>query len=224
MVHPGIPNEFVMLGVIHRDANLEPLLLRWLKAVRPDVVTLEISRYGLAFRQSRGEDLKLRVHDAVDELLTEGCRIDSQTLDALLAYIALPSEFTVASGFAEERGIPLHLIDMDSPSRSYLGRMEELLAKDNLAKLLCGPGIENGRCERAVARLFLEKGVSLFSYTEEMRARDSHMRDRIRSLMESHGTARFLHICGWQHLSDPLGLYTPLNPRKVFIYDEALCI
>jgi hypothetical protein len=100
--------------------------------------------------------------------------------------------------------------------------MDELLAKDNLAKLLCGPGLENERHEMAAARLFFEKGLSLFPYTDEMRARDGHMRDRIRSLMESRTTGRFLHICGWQHLSDPHGLYAPLNPRKAFIYDEAL--
>lgn len=213
-----------MLGVIHGDAGLEPLLSRWLETVRPDLVTLEFSGYGLAFRQSRGEALKMTVYGAMDELLACGRRIDAQALDALLAYIALPSEFTAASGFAQERGIPLHLVDMDGPSRSYLSRMEELLARENLAKLLCGPAPENGRFEMAAARLFFQKGVTLFSYTEEMRARDGHMRDRIRSLMESHGPTRVLHICGWQHLSDPHGLYAPLNPRKVFIYDKALCV
>ena len=73
----------------------------------------------------------------------------------------------------------------------------------------------------AAARLFFEKGVSLFPYTGQMRARDSHMRDRIQELMESHENARFLHICGWQHLRDPRGLYAPLNPHKVFIHDKA---
>ena len=117
---------------------------------------------------------------------SKGVHIDGETLDALLAYIALPSEFTAASGFAQARGIPLYLVDMDGHSRSHLGRMDELLATENLAKLLCGTAPEGRSFELAAARLFFEKGVSLFSYTEEMRARDSHMRDRIGELMESH--------------------------------------
>ncbi len=211
-----------MIGVIHRDAGLEQPISRWLETVRPDVVTLELSRHGLAFRQSRGEELARRVHGTVDELLAEGHSIEGRALDALLAYIALPSEFTAASGFAQMRGIPLYLVDMDSPSQSYLSHIEELLDKANLINLLCGPAPQSGRFEMAAARLFFEKGVSLFPYTEEMRARDSHMRDRIRELMASHKAACFLHICGWQHLSDPHDLYTPLNPQKAFIYDKAL--
>ncbi len=45
-----------MIGVIHRDVDLEKRLLFWLESVIPDVVTLELSRYGLRFRQSRGEE------------------------------------------------------------------------------------------------------------------------------------------------------------------------
>jgi hypothetical protein len=209
-----------MVGVIHRDAGLEKHLSRWLETVKPDVVTLEFTHHGLVFRQSRGEELVRRVRGVADELVTEGYEIESRALEALLAYIALPLEFTTVSGFAEERGIPFYLVDMGSHSQSYLSRLEELLARDNLVKLLCGPVPETGRFEMTAARLFFEKGLSLFPYTEEMCARDSHMRDRIGELMESHRAARFLHICGWQHLSDPHGLYAPLNPKKAFIYDE----
>lgn len=221
MAHPDTPNRFVMIGVIHRDARLGTLLSRWLESLGPDVVTLEFSLHGLAFRRCYGEDLARRVRGTVDELRSEGHRIDSKALDALLAYIALPSEFTVASGFAERRAIPLHLVDMDSHSRSYLSAMEELVARDNLVKLFGGSSGGTEGVEMAAARLFFEKNVSLFPYTEEMRARDSHMRDRIGKLMESHPHGRFLHICGWRHLCDPCGLYAPLNPQKVFLHDKA---
>jgi hypothetical protein len=213
-----------MIGVIHRVADLEELLFRRMETIGPDVVTLEFSGHGLAFRQARGEEIARRIHGVVDELLAEGYSIDGRALDALLAYVALPSEFTAASRFAQVRGIPLYLVDMDGYSRSHLSCMDELLARENLAKLLCGPPPERERLESAAARLFFEKGVSLFSYTEEMDARDSHMRDRIGELMESHKPARFLHICGWQHLPDPHGLYAPFNPEKAFIYDKALRI
>jgi hypothetical protein len=212
-----------MIGVIHRDADLEKRLLFWLESVDPDMVTLEFSSYGLAFRQSHGAELRKRLIETVDELVTEGCTIDSRSFGELLAYIALPSEFMTASAFAESRGIPLHLVDMDSPSQSHLSLMEELLAKDNLIKLLCTQASGKDRLEPAAARLFFEKGVSLFPYDDEMAARDRHMSDRIRELIDSsHGAACFLHVCGWQHLSDPYGFYAPFNPQKAFIYDKAL--
>ena len=34
-------NEFFMIGVIHRDPDLERLLASWLESVEPDVITLE---------------------------------------------------------------------------------------------------------------------------------------------------------------------------------------
>ena len=212
-----------MIGVIHRDADLEKRLLFWLESVMPDVVTLELSRYGLHFRQSRGEELRKRLTETMDELVAEGCTIDSRSFGDLLAYIALPSEFIAASAFAESRGIPLHLVDMDGLSQSHLGLMENLLAKDNLIKLLCTQASGKDRLELAAARLFFEKGVSLFRYDNEMAARDRHMSDRIKELIDSsHGAPCFLHVCGWQHLSDPYGFYAPFNPQKAFIYDKAL--
>ena len=50
------------------------------------------------------------------------------------------------------------------------------------------------------------------------------MRDEIARLMGRQGLGPFLHVCGWQHLCDPLQLYRELNPTKVFIYDKTLCI
>lgn len=211
-----------MIGLIHRDAGLGKLLAGWLESIQPEVITLELSSYGVAFRQSRGEELTGRLMATVEELNDQGHLINRDALDMLRAYIALPAELVISSGFASPRGIPVHLVDMDRYSKDYLDHMEALLDRANLVKLLCSPEQETTRSEMAVARLFFEKGVALFPYTEEMLARDRHMRDRIGELMDSHGTGRFLHVCGWQHLRDPRGLYTPLNPHKVFVYDKAL--
>jgi hypothetical protein len=213
-----------MVGLIHREADLERLLSRWVETVEPDVITLELSSYGVSFRQSRGDELAGRLRATVEEFVAAGHCVDGPALDMLLAYIDLPSEFTCASDYAARRGVPLYLVDMDGHSRAHLNHMEELIARDNLFKLLCGPPAVKRDFEMAAARLFFEKGVSLLPYTEEMRARDRHMRDRIRGLMDSHGDARFLHICGWQHLRDPYGLYARLDPHKVFIHDKALRI
>ena len=219
---PHRDNRFIMLGLIHRDAEVGPLLSRWMKAWEPDVITLEFSPYGCAFRKSKGADLKERVHKVMEELRAEGRHIDDRALHDVLAFIDLPPEFVAASDFAAGCGIPLHLVDLDLYSRSRLTHMERLVSKENLTTLLCAADARNAQQEMALARLAFRGAVRLFSYTEEMLARDRHMRDRIAELMALHGAPRVLHVCGWQHLADPHGLYAPLDPTKVFIHDETL--
>ena len=211
-----------MLGLIHRDPEVRSLLPRWLEALRPDVITLEFSQHGYRFRKSKGARLSERVREAAYSMGARGRPVDGQALDDLLAYIDLPAEFAAASGYSERRSIPLHLIDMDLYSEVRLSRMDELVRRENLDILLAGPQPQDAGRERALARLFFRQGVRLFTYTEEMGERDRHMRDRIAELMAHPGAPRVLHLCGWQHLADPHGLYSSLGPKKVFIHDEAL--
>jgi hypothetical protein len=221
---PYHPGKFAILGVIHRDREAEPLLARWLDTWRPTVITVEFSRYGLHFRESRGEALKSRVLVAADGMRSRGMAVDQGALDALLAYLAPSFEFIVASSYAARHGYPLYLVDDDRFSRSRLADMEELVSRENLERLLCGPAHDDFRRQKAVARLFFEKGIRTFSYTEEMEVRDRGMRRRIDALVVRHEGAAILHICGWQHLCDPQGIFNSLNPTKVFIYDKALCV
>jgi len=211
-----------MLGLIHRDPEIRSLLTQWMEACTPDVITLEFSPYGYRFRKSKGAGLSEKVRKAAEAMSAGGRLIDTQALDDILAYIDLPPEFVAASGYADGRCIPLHLIDMDLYSRTRLNQMDELVSWDNLVTLTRGPRVGNAGRERALARLFFRGGVRLFSYAEEMHARDCHMRDRIAELMANPCAPRVLHVCGWQHLADPHGLYAPLDPTKVFIHDETL--
>ncbi len=213
---------FVMLGVIHGERSGRALLEGWLESTGPDMVTLEFSCYGLNFRRAAGT-AKRKVGEAIDELRAEGLRIDEAALDALFAYIDLPLEFTAASEYCARRGAHLFLVDMDRFSSAHLTRMDELIAKENLRVLLEPDRCKGGR-QKAMARLFFEKGIKTFPYTEEMRLRDRHMSGRIGRLIKRYAPSRAVHICGWQHLCDPLGLYTALGPKKAFIYDKALCV
>jgi hypothetical protein len=212
-----------MLGVIHGDRDGKALLDEWLESAGPDMVTLEFSHYGLNFRQASGGALRQKAGEAIDELRTEGCYLDESALDALFSYIDLPLEFTAASEYCDRRGARLFLVDMDRFSSVSLEPMDELIAKENLRVLLGSDQCGRGR-QKAMARLFFERGIKTFPYTEEMRMRDRHMSVRIGHLVKRHAPSRVVHICGWQHLCDPFGLYTALYPKKAFIYDKALCI
>jgi hypothetical protein len=214
---------FYMLGVIHGDRNGKALLDKWLESAAPDMVTLEFSHYGLNFRQSSGERLRQRADVAIDELRAEGLTIDEAARDALFRSIDLPLEYVAASEYCDRRGASLFLVDMDRFSSENLARMDEVIAKENL-RMLLGSGHSEGGRQKAMARLFFEKGIKTFPYTEEMRLRDRHMSDKIGRLARRHAPSRLVHICGWQHLSDPFGLYAALYPKKAFIYDKTLCV
>ena len=78
--------------------------------------------------------------------------------------------------------------------------------------------------QRAVARLFFDKGIKTFSYTDEMLTRDRHVKENLALLARHYKGRRLLHVCGWQHLSDPHNIYDPLNPVKVFAHDRSFRI
>jgi hypothetical protein len=221
---PYETGNLAILGVIHRDREGAPLLARWLEKWRPEAVTLEFSSYGLHYRQTEGRKVKERARYVALQMMSEGKHVNQAALDGVFAFLEEPFEFTVASAYATPRGLPLFLIDGDVYSRLKLGDAEELVSPDNLATLLSGPTPEGSELQKALARLSLSYGLGVIPYTEEMAVRDREIRDRIAALMEAHSGARFLHICGWQHLLDPFDLYSSLNPSKAFIYDEALCL
>ena len=219
-----VENQFIMIGVIHGDREGKALLEARLESARPDAVTVEVSAYGLAYRRSKGEELKQQVRSAADGLKREGRPIDEAALEALYAYIDLPFEFTSASDYCARRGVPVFPIDLDRFSSARLSSMEELVSKENLDRLLSPPVQSGGVCQKAVARLFFEKGVKAFSYTEEMLTRDRHMSGVIAGIIKRRAPACLVHICGWQHLCDPFDEYGPLRPKKVFIHDKAFCV
>jgi hypothetical protein len=212
----------LMLGIIHRDREGVADLQRWLDSYRPDAVTLEFSRYGLRFRRACDEVLRHKVKAVAEEMVREGYHVEGRALDDILAYIDPPCEYGVASGYAARHGVPLHLIDLDRFSRAELAHIGDLLSTDNLRKLFSGPVVQRDRREKVMARLFFEKGVVSAPYSKEMAVRDRHMSRRIRRLQAGDGEGRFMHICGWQHLRDPLNIYDPLNPIKAFVYDKTL--
>jgi hypothetical protein len=215
-----------MLGVIHRDKNGVPLLSRWLDYLKPDVITLEFSRYGMTFRKKHGAELRARV-DGLAAKMRLGAEASSRgALEALHDYIELPYEYTETSQYADRLGIPLHLVDLDLFSYINLRSMDELLDEKNV-QVWFGEHKELTReveKARALARLFFDKGIKTFSYTDEMLTRDRHVKEQLALLMQHYPGKRVLHVCGWQHLSDPHNIYDSLNPVKVFAHDRSFRI
>lgn len=207
-----------MLGIIHRDRRNDEVLGKWIDSLMPEVITLELSPYGLAFRRANAGAYRKRIEDAVWALRSEGHPCLPGDVDDLYAYVDIPREFAVAEEYCGRSGAHLHPVDMDLFSWMKLREIDELTSRENIEKLLDGknPG---GGTEKVLANLYFRSGVTAFSYTDEMVMRDRFMCNGIGLLAKRFSGARFLHIAGWRHLTDPLGLYARFHPMKIFPYD-----
>lgn len=220
-------SQFIMLGLIHGDTEGMGILAQSLQKLRPDVITLEFSRYGLHFRQVNGARLKKRLQDAVRLMgLDAGEDQCPLPLRSLFSYLSLPYEFTAASDYSRRTGVSLHLVDADLFSWLRLRDVDKVVGRDNLEILMGSPedSISETAREKVLAELFFERGIKTTLYTDEMHIRDSLMKDRISLLVRHHGPGRFLHLCGWRHLCDPHDVFGSLKPIKVFMYDRTVRI
>jgi hypothetical protein len=215
--------NLVLLGTIHHDEEGPVVLSRWLEALKPDVVTLEFSLYGIQFRREHGQALRQRVVAVAERMRSEGRPPSRAALHQALAFADMPYEYKVASDYCQALGRPIYPVDLDIFSLSRLRKVPEFFDEGNLRRVL-GEEDGHGDREKTMARLFFTKGIKDGSYTEEMHLRDRYMSARVAALMRYHAGASFLHITGWRHLEDPRGVYDALNPFKVFFHDATLCI
>ena len=218
------PGGLVILGVIHRDRKAPPVLDQWMKAIEPDVITLEFSRYGMNFRRRHGPRYRLEILEICNELKKNDLPCYDNALSMVLSYVDMPYEFERASRYGADMGIPVIPIDMDCYSRMRLKDIGSFLARENLSKILSGESGRDEGYEHVLARLYFEEGITTVEYTEEMAVRDRYMSGKIGALKRRYRGKRFLHISGWRHLLDPEDAYGPYNPVKVFIYDKTFCI
>ncbi len=207
--------SFFMLGIIHRDTRNDAVLRRWMDRIKPDVITLEVSRYSLDFRRQNGQAYRRKLDDILRGGL-DGARSD---FDDFYSFVDMPCEFAVAREYCTENKIDVYPVDMDLFSFLKLRKIDEMIDRENMRKSLAGDHSKTGSFEQALADLYFHKGVTAFSYDEEMAMRDRFMCHRIDILRKRHKNGRFLHIAGWQHLRDPLSLYDIFQPVKIFPYD-----
>lgn len=213
-----------MVGVIHRDEEGPRLLEGWLRRIEPRVITVEVSLYGLQFRRERGAGYRERTMEIMKGMGLEGEEVQRRIGGEILGLLDVPYEYETARRYGEAHNARLYCVDMDLFSCLKLRKVEELVSPGNVAGVASLGQGGSGNPEKVLARLFFEKGVKLGRYTEEMHARDLYAAKRISLLMRHRPDGRFVHVCGWRHLEDPYRVFKPLQPVKVFVYDETLRI
>ncbi|MBA4389793.1 MAG: hypothetical protein C0399_02515 [Syntrophus sp. (in: bacteria)] len=210
---------FYMLGVIHRDKNNGQIVERWLNEIRPDVITIEFSQYGLIFRKEKGLMYRKQVESVLEKMRQNREAYNEEALSFLYAFIDLPGEYEAASRYCIGNSAVLYPVDIDFFSYMNLRKIDELFSEENIRNVVGTYDGQVGSNERAMARLFFDAGIEMTPYTEEMHIRDRYISRKINVLMRYYSGKQFAHITGWQHLKDPQAVFAPLHPVKVFPYD-----
>jgi hypothetical protein len=227
----------VLVGAVHHDPAGYDKLQRVLAAVRPDIITLELSSYGRGFRTKYSRKLSLRIRShaqAQQRYDSMPQKILPAAVVQLLAAVQFPFEYCAAREYAAAFRVPLYCIDLSRISRRRLRVLkDEALTRSNIATLLALPdkNLLNSvnLCYKRAAAVWNEPGDCLCLPAASDPAdsdRDRHMSRRLRNLCAKFPRKRILHIAGWEHcanIAGPLNLYgllRDLSPQRILL-DEA---
>lgn len=229
-----------LIGTVHRDPLGGERMLRLLRELAPDLLTLEMSESAFAYRQGAARQQLVRLDRILDRLAVELGR-DRRELGAhgavadIRTLLALPFEYQAAAAYAADAAIPLHLIDLCEISALKLKKVEtDLITHRNLRVLVdlptrmerpSGEGYETARVMvlgdpvDAVRRAFLERRRG----EEGIGPRDRWMAHKIGRLLAEHPVRHLVHIGGWVHLIEDehgetlYSLLADLKPERVLL-------
>jgi hypothetical protein len=235
--------SLTLVGTIHRDPNGLPRLAEILERESPDIITLEMSEYGLAFRERTGPCLKGKLFEILHGLHEKSPQkqkgklhrlknpFEIGAIQAILQILELPFEFKAVKAYCERARISFRCIDLSKYSRDKLkGLQNEMISEDNVRKILAFAPMdphEELRKQRTLARRLISQDADhLFieaflngKMGDGTAHRDRYMSVRIKELLKNQG--KTLHVGGWEHLLDDpgektlYGLLKCLQPQRI---------
>ncbi|MHB8067816.1 MAG: hypothetical protein ACYDIC_07945 [Desulfobaccales bacterium] len=195
-------SNLVLIGTVHGDPRGYVRVGRLLSWLRPDVVTVEISRFSLRYRRAWEARWRRQLQKALAELppAAQG----HPALRRVAAQIALPFEYRAARDYSRRSGIKCLPLDLGGLSRQHLPRYgRELLSPANLRALAAEPGdCLEGFVSREFRRARLSLARSPWRLAPDNRPealrRERFLSRRLQRLAARGG--RVAHLGGWEHL------------------------
>lgn len=206
-----------LVGGFHGDKRGLMRTLRFLQAFEPDLLLVELSPYGKAFRDRHQRTLQ---HTLAQNLTIAAMSRHLSLREALLhpeitairRQMVLPFEYRAARRYAQLTGNPVVLVDYSPFSRRMISHWRELLSIQNLSSLLT---LDASRCAAAAATYdlaaraiqqaqtgpedYLRSGGS--SADPLWKQRERFMAGRIRAALKRFAPRRAVYLGGWQHLT-----------------------
>ena len=214
--------SLILIGTVHGDPRGYARVLGLLERFRPEVVTVEISRFSLRYRGIWEARWRRQLQKTLAALPPEAQ--GHPALQMVAAQIALPFEYRAARDYCRQNGAKCLPLDLGGLSRRHLPRYgRELLSPDNLRALSAEP---RESLEEAVAREFRRARAALArppwrlaqAESPETRRREIFVGRRLKRLTAKHG--RVVHLGGWEHLVPWLeggGLLSLLAEQQPYI-------
>lgn len=224
--------SLVLVGVIHRDPEGEERLIGLLEELGPDGLSVELSPWGLLWRERKAKALK----EKLDWLLTFFPQeVHTHPHVAFIKEtLRLPYEYTGAVAYASPRGVPVHLVDLNWISRNELPLLEnEILTLGNISLLVQAPKFPLIAAEYRKAveclsgRSTLREAGLRPPWTDQVGLiRERFMACRVRRLSTYYG--KHVHIGGWVHLVEENRCFSlawflrDLAPSKILLGRDSM--
>lgn len=209
--------RLTLLGTVHRDPRGFVRLVEALDDLKPDIITLEFSTYGLHYRQRHRKFLRQQLIAGLQEILGpealrgKGWRglVRTAGIGGIIAFIDLPFEYKGARLHCQRHHLPMFCLDLSSYSHQLLTSVDELLSPANLRGVIAFETSSLQKTvekEYALAASLLRDGKNspwqrLITMERQWEKRDAVMAERLRKLTTRHPTCTIVHIGGWQHLT-----------------------
>jgi len=235
----GEDKELLLIGTVHGDPDGMVRLLALLRKEEPDLVAVEVSPYGLAYRRTHSRRLQgilgRRVRRASDRHGVSWKEWGQ--IQAIFGQLSFPFEYRACLRFCRDSGARFRCVDLSPTSRHLIhASWDELLSSSNIETLLRRPPEHfrtSVRKAYAMASKLVaekEKGyLSAFLRAWERnpvwKRREAALAQRIQKQYEVMNAGRLAYVGGWQHLLHPTDAGTlcdrisHLNPRRVLLAD-----
>jgi hypothetical protein len=229
--------ELLLIGTVHNDPQGAVRLFELLRKERPSEVLVEVSPYGLSFRQRNGRRLR-RILGRRLRHLTRGQNVGWKAwgqIRSIFLQMDMPFEYRASLKYCRESGAGLSCIDLSSQSREFIEGWHELLGTRNLRTLLGKPPEElqemTAKACSLAARLLAERDPSritpyLHAWLKDpdLTIREAHLAAQVSNLYGRMVYGRIAYVGGWQHLLHPTDAGTlcdrlaHLRPRKILLH------
>ena len=206
--------ELIYIGTVHGDPDGMVLLLQLLRCENPVHVTVEVSPYGLSFRQRRGRRL-LRL--LARRFRRIACASDFPVkkwgqVQAISTQIGFPFEYRASLRYCRDEGALLSCLDLSSQSMQLIqGGWEELISTKNL-RILCQQDPENFKARTArayaLASTLLKEKEAARSFASvrgwqrdvDWQRREAFLAAGLERRWAKMERGKLAYVGGWQHL------------------------
>ncbi len=194
-------SELILIGTVHGDPRGYDRLTKLLERLRPEVVTVEISRFSVRYRRVWEGRWRRQLQKALAGLPPGAAA--HPAISMIAGQIALPFEYRAARDYGRRHGARCLPLDLGTLSRRHLPRYGEMLSPSNLQGLLetqADPQEDQVAREFQRARLALEHPPWRLAGQKgpETLRREVFVARRLQRLALKHG--RIVHLGGWEHL------------------------